>query len=56
MLEHLELAAAAAAVNAAVASLLAESGPRTPDLGGKSTTVEVGAAIVERIQSSVPRP
>src|SRR3984957_2707810 len=55
MLEHLELAASAAAVNAAVARLLAESGPRTADLGGKSTTVEVGTAIVERIQSSVPR-
>jgi tartrate dehydrogenase/decarboxylase/D-malate dehydrogenase len=55
MLEHLELAASAAAVNGAVASLLAESGPRTADLGGNSTTVEVGAAIVERIRSSVPR-
>jgi tartrate dehydrogenase/decarboxylase/D-malate dehydrogenase len=55
MLEHLELAAAAGAVNAAVASLLAESGPRTADLGGNSTTVEVGAAVVEGIQSSVSR-
>jgi tartrate dehydrogenase/decarboxylase / D-malate dehydrogenase len=52
MLEHLELADAAAAVHSAVAHLLAESGPRTADLGGTSTTVEVGAAIVERIQSS----
>jgi tartrate dehydrogenase/decarboxylase/D-malate dehydrogenase len=52
MLEHLELADAAAAVHSAVAHLLAESGPRTADLGGSATTVEVGAAIVERIQSN----
>jgi tartrate dehydrogenase/decarboxylase/D-malate dehydrogenase len=54
MLEHLELDAAAAAVKQAVASLLAESGPRTADLGGISTTADVGTAIVKRIQSSVP--
>jgi tartrate dehydrogenase/decarboxylase/D-malate dehydrogenase len=54
MLEHLELDAAAAAVNTAVASLLAESGPRTADLGGTAKTAEVGTAIVNRIQSSVP--
>lgn len=55
MLEHLELADAAAAVRAAVAHLLAESGPRTADLGGTATTVEVGTAIVERIQASASR-
>jgi tartrate dehydrogenase/decarboxylase/D-malate dehydrogenase len=55
MLEHLELVAAAAVIQAAVANLLAESGPRTADLGGTATTAEVGTAIVERIQSSVPR-
>jgi tartrate dehydrogenase/decarboxylase / D-malate dehydrogenase len=54
MLEHLEFVAAAAAVHRAVADLLADSGPRTADLGGTSTTVEVGNAIVERIRASVP--
>jgi tartrate dehydrogenase/decarboxylase/D-malate dehydrogenase len=53
MLEHFELDAAAAAINQAVAGLLAESGPRTADLGGTSTTADVGTAIVKRIQSSV---
>jgi tartrate dehydrogenase/decarboxylase / D-malate dehydrogenase len=50
MAEHLELAAAAA-IQQAVAGLLAESGLRTADLGGTATTAEVGTAIVERIQS-----
>src|ERR1700733_5782630 len=55
MLEHLELVASAAAVRSAVAHLLAESGPRTADLGGTATTAEVGTAIVERIQAGVSR-
>jgi tartrate dehydrogenase/decarboxylase/D-malate dehydrogenase len=49
MLDHLQLDAAAAAINTAVAGLLAEKGPRTADLGGLATTSQVGAAIVERI-------
>ncbi len=49
MLDHLELDAAASAVNKAVADLLAHGGPRTPDLGGDATTHEVGSAIVELI-------
>ncbi|MCH8828270.1 MAG: 3-isopropylmalate dehydrogenase [Planctomycetes bacterium] len=49
MLEHLELPQAAAAIRTAVADLLANDGPRTADLGGSSTTEEVGSAIVKRI-------
>jgi tartrate dehydrogenase/decarboxylase/D-malate dehydrogenase len=52
MLEHLELAAAAAAINQAVAGLLADSGPRTADLGGTATTIEAGTAIVARIRTN----
>ncbi len=47
MLEHLGESAAAAAIENAIARVLADtSGPRTPDLGGKASTREVGAAIV----------
>jgi tartrate dehydrogenase/decarboxylase/D-malate dehydrogenase len=49
MLEHLGLTTGAAAIHAAVAGLLRDRGPRTPDLGGKGTTTEVGAAVAERI-------
>jgi tartrate dehydrogenase/decarboxylase/D-malate dehydrogenase len=49
MLEHLELAAAAAAVRRAVASVLKEGRHRTPDLGGHSTTDEVGNAVLAAI-------
>jgi tartrate dehydrogenase/decarboxylase/D-malate dehydrogenase len=50
MLEHLRLDAAAAAMHRAVADLLCSGGPRTPDLGGKATTDEVGREIVGRIR------
>lgn len=52
MLDHLEQPQAAAAIHWAVASLLAEEGPRTPDLGGTATTQEVSAAIIERIRGA----
>jgi tartrate dehydrogenase/decarboxylase / D-malate dehydrogenase len=46
MLAHLGETAAAAAVEAAIARVLADpSAPKTPDLGGKATTRELGAAI-----------
>jgi tartrate dehydrogenase/decarboxylase/D-malate dehydrogenase len=45
MLEHLGETAAAAAVERAIATAL-ERGPRTPDLGGDSTTADVTAAVI----------
>ncbi len=49
MLEHLKEQAAARAIQRAVAAVLAEGGPRTPDLGGSATTAEVTAAVVARL-------
>ncbi|WP_431928092.1 tartrate dehydrogenase [Amycolatopsis tucumanensis] len=45
MLEHLGEKTAAAAVHRAVEEVLAAGEVATPDLGGKSTTTELGAAI-----------
>ena len=45
MLRHLGHEAAAAAVEGAFARVLAESDLRTPDMGGKATTEEMGRAI-----------
>jgi len=45
MLRHLGHEAAATAVEAAFAKVLAESDLRTPDMGGKATTEEMGRAI-----------
>jgi tartrate dehydrogenase/decarboxylase/D-malate dehydrogenase len=44
MLEHLGHGTAAEAVLAAISTVLAE-GPRTPDMGGKATTSDVGRAV-----------
>jgi tartrate dehydrogenase/decarboxylase/D-malate dehydrogenase len=52
MLEHLRLEAAANSVNKAVSGLLADGGPRSPDLGGSASTSEVGDAVVERIRNA----
>jgi tartrate dehydrogenase/decarboxylase/D-malate dehydrogenase len=49
MLDHLGMADAAAVVERAVAAVLEESKVRTPDLGGKSSTEEVAAAVLEKI-------
>jgi tartrate dehydrogenase/decarboxylase/D-malate dehydrogenase len=48
MLEHLGHADAAGAVMRGIERVLAD-GPRTPDLGGKATTMELGKAIAEAI-------
>ena len=48
MLEHLGHADAAGAVMRGIGRVLAE-GPRTPDLGGKATTVDLGKAIADGI-------
>jgi tartrate dehydrogenase/decarboxylase/D-malate dehydrogenase len=45
MLEHLGEEQAAATVLAAVEEMLASDGPRTRDLGGTATTVDVTAAL-----------
>jgi tartrate dehydrogenase/decarboxylase/D-malate dehydrogenase len=49
MLTHLGLDASAAAVRHAVAVVLAEGKVKTPDLGGKATTTEMGDAVVAAI-------
>lgn len=49
MLEHLGQHEAAMSIEKAIASVLAQSGPRTPDIGGKASTKDVGAAIAGEI-------
>jgi tartrate dehydrogenase/decarboxylase / D-malate dehydrogenase len=44
MLEHLGHAEAGAAIVKAIEKVL-DGGPRTPDLGGKANTEDVGKAI-----------
>jgi tartrate dehydrogenase/decarboxylase/D-malate dehydrogenase len=47
---HLGHADAAAAVVGAIERVLADrSAPRTPDIGGKATTIDVGSAIAASI-------
>jgi tartrate dehydrogenase/decarboxylase/D-malate dehydrogenase len=46
MLDHLGAASAAAAVRRAVAVVLQEGKPRTPDLGGSATTTDVGETVL----------
>ena len=46
MLAHLGETAAAGAIEKAIAAALADpSAPKTPDLGGKAKTQELGSAI-----------
>ncbi|HMB03948.1 MAG TPA: 3-isopropylmalate dehydrogenase [Isosphaeraceae bacterium] len=45
LLDHLEAPRAAATIRRAVARVLAAGAPRTPDLGGQSTTADVGRAV-----------
>jgi tartrate dehydrogenase/decarboxylase/D-malate dehydrogenase len=49
MLEHLQMDAAAREVESAVAAVLEDGKVRTPDLGGKSSTEEVAAAVLEKL-------
>lgn len=53
LLQHLGHEDAAAAVEASFATVLAESDLRTPDMGGKATTKELGTAIAEAVASGV---
>lgn len=48
MLDHLGHTKAADAIVAAMETVLAE-GPRTPDMGGKAKTVDVGKAVAEAL-------
>ena len=49
MLDHLGLSDASRGILTAIERVLAEGGPRTPDLGGRATTKDVTAAIVEAL-------
>ena len=49
MLRHLKAEGAAQAIERAVATVLSEGRPRTPDLGGNATTAEVARAIAARL-------
>ena len=51
MLDHLGLAKSANAVRSAVAKVLADGKVKSPDLGGTSTTTQVGDAIVAAVAS-----
>jgi tartrate dehydrogenase/decarboxylase/D-malate dehydrogenase len=46
MLDHLGHPAAAADILSAMTALLADTGIRTPDLGGSATTAEVTKALI----------
>jgi len=50
MLEHLKLDGAAKAVHAAAAAVLKARVVRTPDLGGKATTTQMGDAVVAAVR------
>jgi tartrate dehydrogenase/decarboxylase / D-malate dehydrogenase len=48
MLDHLGCPEAAAAVVKAIERVLQE-GPKTPDLGGKANTADLGKAVAEAL-------
>lgn len=50
MLEHLGHSEAAKAVEKAMTEVLAEDGPKTPDLGGKASTEDMGQAIAAAVK------
>jgi tartrate dehydrogenase/decarboxylase/D-malate dehydrogenase len=51
MLEHLGEAEAGAAIMTALHSVLSDpSGARTPDLGGRATTAQLGTAIADLVR------
>jgi tartrate dehydrogenase/decarboxylase/D-malate dehydrogenase len=49
MLEHLGHHEAAQAIEKTIANLLADTDLRTPDMGGKAMTAELGAAIAASV-------
>jgi tartrate dehydrogenase/decarboxylase / D-malate dehydrogenase len=52
MLQHLGENEAALSIERAIEKVLAKSDPRTPDLGGKASTDEVGRAIAAEVSAS----
>jgi 3-isopropylmalate dehydrogenase len=50
LLDHVGAPKGAEVVREAVARVLAAGTPRTPDLGGKSTTAEVGLAVLKALE------
>jgi len=52
MLDHLGHPEAAAAIERAVEKALEDPALRTPDMGGKVTTIELGKAIADAIEHS----
>jgi 3-isopropylmalate dehydrogenase len=50
LLDHLEVPRASDRIRQAVARVLASSEPKTPDLGGRATTAEVGRAVREAFE------
>jgi tartrate dehydrogenase/decarboxylase / D-malate dehydrogenase len=53
MLRHLGVPEAADAVEEAICHVLAKSQVRTPDIGGRSTTRELGEAIATAVESGI---
>jgi 3-isopropylmalate dehydrogenase len=51
LLDHLEAPKGADAIRRAIGKVLAAGTPRTPDLGGKATTVEVGKAVRQALEA-----
>ena len=51
MLDHLGQADPARRIERAVESVLAAGAPRTPDLGGQATTMDVTNALVEALSA-----
>ena len=49
LLDHLDVPRASERIRQAVARVLAAGTPRTPDLGGNSTTADVGRAVLEAL-------
>jgi tartrate dehydrogenase/decarboxylase/D-malate dehydrogenase len=52
MLRHLGIPDAADAVEKAIAAILAQAKIRTPDIGGKATTRELGEAIASQVSGA----
>jgi tartrate dehydrogenase/decarboxylase/D-malate dehydrogenase len=49
MLDHLGHPQAATAIETAIETVLQETAQQTPDMGGKATTKELGAAIANAV-------